>query len=126
MVFWILASLVVYLASVFLPAVLYLPTEGLRNHLGGRDNQPPRPVVAERARKAHENMKENMLIFLPLALLSLIVDGSDMGLAQNGAMLFVLARIAYPIGYMIAIPGPRSLSYFVGQAGCLMIALAII
>ncbi len=126
MLFWILASLVVYLATIYLPAAMYLPTEGLLTHWAGRDNQPPASVLTERARKALVNTQENMPIFLTLALLSMVVEGTDTGLAETGAMLFVLARAAYPICYLTAIPGPRSIAYGVGLLGCIMIALAII
>ena len=82
--------------------------------------------MAERARKALVNTQENLPIFLTLALLSMIVEGANTGLAETGAMLFVLARAAYPICYLTAIPGPRSLAYGVGLLGCFMIAFALI
>ena len=126
MLFWILAALAVYMATIFLPTLLYLPTEGLKTHLAGRDAQPERTVMAERARKALVNTQENLPIFLTLALLSMIVEGANTSLAETGAMLFVLGRAAYPICYLTAIPGPRSLAYGVGLLGCFMIAFALI
>lgn len=126
MLFWILAGLAVYLATIYLPAALYLPTEGFGTHLGGRDDQPPPSRLAARARKALANTQENMPIFLTLAILALVVEGADAARAETGAMLFVLARIAYPPLYLAAIPGLRSIAYGVGLFGCLLMALSLV
>ena len=126
MLFWILAGLAVYLFTIYLPATLYLPAEGLLAHAGGRDELPPASKMAERARKALVNTQENMPIFLTLAVLAMVVEGADMGQAILGAQLFVLARAAYPILYLISIPGLRSVAYGIGLFGCVLMALAVI
>jgi len=126
MLFWILAGLIVYLATIYLPAALYLPAEGLLAHAGGRDTLPPASKLTERARKALVNTQENMPIFLTLAVLALVVEGADMDQAVLGAQLFVLARAVYPVLYLISIPGLRSVAYSVGLFGCVLMALALL
>lgn len=126
MLFWILAGLVVYLANIYLPAILYVPTEGIMTHAGSRDVLPDAGVGTQRARRVLVNMQENMPIFLTLGVLALIVEGADMGQAVLGAQLFVLGRIAYTVMYMISIPFTRTAAYMVGLIGCGLMALALI
>lgn len=126
MLFWILAGLVVFLANIYLPATLYLPTEGLMTHSGSRDVQPEPSVSTLRARRILANMQENMPIFLTLGVLALIVENVNMGQAVLGAQLFVFGRIAYTVMYMISIPFTRTAAYLFGLVGCLLMALALV
>ncbi len=126
MLFWILAGLAVYAVNVFLPAMLFLPREGLMAHLGGRDNLPEPNVQTERARKALANMQENLPVFVTLAILALVVDGADMGQAVLGAQIWVIARIVYIPMYLISIPGLRSAAWTVGVIGNIIQLMALI
>ena len=126
MLIWIFAGLAVYLANVYLPSMLYLPTEGMAKHMGSRDDQPEAGVNVGRARRALANMQENMPIFLTLAVLALVIEGTDMAQAILGAQLFVFGRIAYTLLYLISIPWTRSAAYMVGLVGCFMMALALV
>lgn len=126
MVTWILIALGVYLMSVYVPAALYLPREGLMRHLGARDDLPEAGALTARARRAHANLMENMPLFLTPAILTLVVPNPDMALAILGAKIFVFARLAYIPAYLWGIPGIRSLCYVVGLAGCGIIALALL
>jgi hypothetical protein len=40
MLFWILAGLAVFLANIYLPAVLYFPSVGVARHVASRDELP--------------------------------------------------------------------------------------
>lgn len=126
MLFWMLAGLAVYLVNVFLPAALYLPKEGLMNHLGSRDNMPEADAMVGRARRALANMQENLPIFITLGLLAFVVEGADMAQAILGAQVFVIARIAYIAMYMISIVGLRSAAWTVGLIGNIIMAMALI
>ena len=67
-----------------------------------------------------------MPIFLTFGVLALVVDGTNMPQAIFGAQLFVFARVAYTLLYLVSIPWTRSAAYTVGFVGCLMMALALI
>lgn len=126
MLFWILAGLAVLLVSIYVPAMLFLPTEGLMRHLGARDSLPDAGALTIRARRAHANLLENMPFFLTLGVLALVVEDVAMGQAILGAKLFVLGRIAYLVAYLSGIPMVRSVMYTIGLIGCVMMALALI
>lgn len=126
MLFWILAGLLVYLANIYLPAVMYMPTEGVMTHMGSRDDLPAENAMVGRARRSVVNLKENMPFFLTLGVLALVVDSVNMDQAILGAKLFVFGRIAYIAFYLISIPFTRSAAYTVGLIGCVMMGLALI
>ena len=126
MLFWILAGLTVYFVNIFVPAIIYFPAEGLANHVGSRDNSPEPSAMVGRARRSLANLQENLPIFLTLGILAMIVDGADIEQAVRGAQIFVLARIAYLILYLVSIPYTRSAAYAVGLFGLGTMAFALV
>jgi len=126
MLFWILAALALYMVSIFLSVGLFLPRLGVLTGLGARDAPADRSVLGARADRAAENLKENMIVFLPLALLAFVVEGADMALAVQGAMVFVILRAIYIPAYMSGVPGLRTLAYGISMFGLLMMAAALI
>lgn len=127
MLFWILAGLLVFLANIYLPAAIYfVQSETLTSHTGTRDDDPEPGVSVRRARRALANAQENLPFFLALGILALITDGVRMEQAILGAALYVFARAAYMVLYVLGVPWLRSLAYMVGFVGCVMMALALI
>ncbi len=126
MLIWLLAGMAVFIVNVYLPAILFLPAEGMIKHLGSRDNTPPESKMVGRARRSVANFQENLTIFLALGILALVVENTDMALAVLGAQIFVISRIAYIICYMISIPFTRSIAYTAGFIGMAMMAYALI
>ena len=126
MLFWILAGLAVYLVNIYLPTVLFLPKEGMETHAAGRDNMPEPDVRTARARRALANMQENLPIFLTLAILALVLEGVNPGLAVTGAAIWVLARLVYIPAYLVSIPYTRSLVYVVALVGNVLQVIALL
>jgi len=126
MLFWILAGLAVFLLNIYLPAALYLPTEGVSRHLGPRDTLPEPGVMAARARRSLANFQENLPFFLTLGILALIIEGADMAQAVLGAQMFVISRVVYIGLYVAGVPLLRSAAYMVGLLGCVLMALALV
>ena len=126
MEFWLLAGLGVYLLQVYAAAAIYLPTEGMATHLGGRDNLPEKGIMAGRADKALANMKENLPVFLTLGLLAVVVEGADSALAAQGAMIWVLARAAYFFAYLATIPYLRSIIWGISLVGLVMMLFSVL
>ncbi|MES0882934.1 MAPEG family protein [Roseibium sp. SCP14] len=122
---WILAVLVLYFCQIYFNALLYLPTEGLLRHAGGRDAQPEKGKYTARADRALVNMKENLPFFLVPAVLVYVVPNINLALAISGAQLFFWGRLAYVPLYMSGIPGPRSIAYMVALAGNIMMIWAL-
>ena len=126
MLFWILAALAVYLVSAYAHSILLVSRIGLKAYLGSRDNAPDDTALLGRATRATANMAENMMIFVPLALLSFVVEGTDQAMALLGAQIFVLGRIAYLPAYLAAIPVVRSVIFTVAFIGLALMVFALI
>ena len=93
--------------------------------MGNRDTRPKETIIAARLDRAKNNMLEALPLFLGLAMLSLI-KGGNAGATDNGAILFLIARIIYVPVYAAGIPVLRSLVWLAGMTGLLMMALPLI
>ena len=119
----IFCALGVFVAQTFLPVLFrYVLRKDpqLLATLGARDTPPETSVYGARSERALQNTQEAMIVFLPLALLGMSVDG-----AVLGAQLFVGARVAYVPAYILGIPALRSLIWGVGVFGLVLMALAV-
>ncbi|MDJ0704005.1 MAG: MAPEG family protein [Leptolyngbyaceae cyanobacterium MO_188.B28] len=113
------------LLSVAISALLiYLPflAVGYARFQLGYDRSAPRamldklPPYAKRATWAHQNAFESFMIFAPAALMAYIT-GQESVLAFGAAIAYLIARLFYPIFYILDIPALRSLMYGVGSLG---------
>jgi len=123
----ILGTLLLYLFQTYLPSVIMHRAFGAKalRHAGGpRDEPLPLTENAGRAKRALANMNEAMLVFLPLALLAVHFGLND-GLAWRGALVFLLARVAYVPAYITAIGLTRSIVWTIGHIGLGMMAVAV-
>jgi uncharacterized MAPEG superfamily protein len=125
MVLVVLLVLALFVVQTLLPSRFREPAPGketLAESLGNRDHQRPLTVVGGRADRALANMHEALPVFLALALMNMIV-GTAAGLAVTGATVFLVARAAYVVVYMVGIPVVRTLIWIAGWVGlALMIA----
>ena len=128
MLYILLATLLLYVFQTYLPAMIMSRAMGRAAliHAGGpRDEALPLTVNAARAKRALANMNEAMVVFLPLALLS-VHFGLNSGLAWAGAAFFLAARIAYIPAYITAIGLTRSVVWTLGHVGLGMMVVAIL
>lgn len=119
MTFWILAALALYFVQTLLP-----PTFRFRGDLelvGARDNLPEPSIIGRRAERALVNVGEAMILFLPLAIMSM-----DNPAAVTGAMVFVLSRVVYVPLYLLGVPYLRSCAWLGGLIGMGMMAATLI
>ena len=126
MLTWILLAIGVLLINIYLPALLYFPSVGVARHVGSRDVLPEPGTHVLRARRALANMQENFPIFAVLAVLALVVEGTDMDQAILGAQLFVVGRAIYIPMYMISVPWTRSAAFTIAFAGQILMFLALL
>lgn len=118
MTFWILAALALYFIQTLLPVTLRY--RGNPASFTARDTMPEATVLVARAERALINIGEAMILFLPLALLTLEAQG-----AVYGAMIFVIARVAHVILYLTGVPYLRTVVWLISLLGLVMIALHI-
>ena len=98
---------------------------GLPTLAGNREDLPDMVGWAGRARRAHLNMIENLVLFAPLVLIAAVAGKANATTAM-GAMIFFWARLAYAVIYLIGIPWLRTLAWFVSVIGMVMIAWALL
>jgi uncharacterized MAPEG superfamily protein len=126
MLFWILCVLALYLVNIYGTAVAFLPSLGVSGHVGPRDSMPEKPRLVGRSQRAADNLKENLPFFLTFALLSFVIAQTDQTLAENGAKVFLVARILYLLAYIWGVPWVRSLVFGVSFIGLAMMLMAIL
>ncbi|HEY2610976.1 MAG TPA: MAPEG family protein [Reyranella sp.] len=98
---------------------------GLPTLAGNREDLPDMVGWAGRARRAHLNMIENLVLFAPLVLIAAVAGKANATTAM-GAMIFFWARLAYAVIYLIGIPWLRTLAWFVSVIGMAMIAWVLL
>ena len=94
---------------------------GLPTLAGNREGLPDMVGWAGRARRAHLNMIENLVLFAALVLIAAAAGKANSTTAM-GAMIFFWARLAYAVIYLIGIPWLRTVAWFVCVSGMVMIA----
>jgi uncharacterized MAPEG superfamily protein len=119
---WSLGLTFVQMLVALIGTCLYL---GLPKAAGNRERIPELPGWPGRARRAHVNMIENMVLFAPLIIIADIA-GRDNGMTERGAELFFWARLAYAVIYVAGIPYLRTLAWLVSVVGLALIFLQLL
>jgi uncharacterized MAPEG superfamily protein len=122
---YLLFSTILCFVQVLIAATGANQQVGLPTLAGNREGLPEYTGWAGRARRAHLNMLENLMLFAALVLIA-AVSGKANGTTALGAMIFFWARLAYAVIYVIGIPWLRTLAWFVGVIGMAMIAWVLL
>lgn len=93
--------------------------------LGARDTMPPNNAAVGRAKRATQNMLESMIMFVPLILIAHATDRFN-DMTELGAGLFLGARILYAPCYWFGVPVLRSLAWFAGVIGIVIVFLQVL
>lgn len=102
---------------LWLPHVLWLLAAHPVRTLTNRSANLPLDVEwAQRAKRAHANAVENLVVFAPLAIIVYLLQQTD-SLTALAAAIFFHARLAHFVVYTLGIPVLRTLTFFVGL-GC--------
>ena len=97
---------------------------GMAWGFGNRDDTLEVPLWVMRSRRAHANMVENLVHFAALVLVAHVAGKSDATTAL-GAQIFFVARVAHAAVYTIGIPYVRTLVFFIGTIGEVLILVRI-
>lgn len=92
--------------------------------VGNRDQAPQKSIIAGRLERAKNNLLEAFPFFITLTALNLSGPG-DSAMAVHGALIFLLARVAYVPAYVSGIPMLRSLIWLVANGGLVVMALPL-
>ncbi len=93
--------------------------------LGPRDQLEPLGAPIARCKRATANMIESLVMFAPLVLVA-VVAGKTNEMTALGAMIFFFARLAYAPLYWFGVPVARTLAWFAGLGGILLIFFQVI
>lgn len=113
--------------------VVYILGEAFAGHrqysnkdlLGPRDQIAPYGPLMGRAKRATANMIEAMCMFVPLVLL-VELSGRSNQWTELGAAIFFFARLVFAPLYWFGVPVVRSLAFFVGVVGLVMMFLQVL
>ncbi len=118
---YLLFSTILTFVQVLVAAIGANQAVGLNTLAGNREGLGEIPGWAGRAKRAHLNMIENMVLFAALVLIA-AAAGKANAMTAMGAMIFFWARVAYAAIYVAGIAWLRTLAWFVSVIGMAMIA----
>jgi uncharacterized MAPEG superfamily protein len=98
---------------------------GLPALAGNREGMPEIKGWGGRAARAHRNMIENLVLFAALVLAA-VAAGKTNDMTLLGAQIFLYARIAYALVYLIGLPWLRTGVWAVSVVGLAMIFLQLV
>ena len=116
---------ILYVLQVLLGALAADLKNGMAWGLGNRENIPALEGWGGRAQRAYVNMAENLLPFACLVLIAYSL-GRTGELSVLGAEIFLISRLAYAVLYVAGIKVLRSLAYFGGLAGMILIIVQLL
>ena len=116
---------ILYVAQIAVAAMAADVKNGLAWGLGNREDIPDLPGWAGRAQRAHVNMAESLLPFTCLVLIA-YSSGRVGELSILGAQIFLVSRLAHALLYIAGVKVLRSLAYFGGLAGMVMIVVQLL
>ena len=122
---YLLFSVLLTFVQVLIAAASTTQHVGLTAAVGNREGLGELTGFTGRARRAHLNMVENMVLFTALVLVAVITNKTNAATAM-GALIFFWARLVYALIYLLGIAWLRTLAWVVSVIGMIMIALQLI
>ena len=113
-------------ALIWIPYILnQIMVQGLVNAVGYPENPKPLAPWAERAKKAHYNAVENLVVFAA-AVLALNAVGVSNDTTILACTVYFWARLVHYVVYTAGIPWLRTLSYAVGWVCNVLLILQLL
>ena len=122
---YLLFSVLLAFVQVLIAAAAANQVVGLNTLAGNREGMSELPGFAGRARRAHLNMIENLVLFGALVLIAAVAQKAN-AMTALGAAIFFWGRLAYAAIYLIGVPWLRTLAWFVSVIGMVIIFLQLI
>ena len=98
---------------------------GLSLLAGNRESMPELTGFAGRAKRAHLNMTENLVLFAALVLVATAANKLN-AMTALGATIFFWSRLVYAVVYLLGITWLRTAVWFVSVIGMGIIASQLI
>jgi len=121
---YLLFSVILAFVQVVIAAATAQNTVGLATLAGNREGLGELTGLAGRAKRAHLNMLESLVLFAALVLIA-AVAGKANAMTATGAMLFFWARLVYAVVYLVGVPWLRTAVWAVSVIGMVLIAIQL-
>lgn len=118
-------SVILTLVQLVVAVLLTFPIAGLATLAGNRESMPEIGGAAGRAKRAHANMLESLVLFASLVLVAQAAGVSNAHTVL-GAQLFFWGRVAYAVLYAAGVAWVRTLAWVVSMAGLVLILLQLV
>jgi uncharacterized MAPEG superfamily protein len=122
---YLLFSTLLCFVQVLIAATGANQAVGLPTLAGNREGLPDLTGWAGRAKRAHLNMIENLVLFAALVLIA-AAAGKANAMTAMGAMVFFWGRLAYAVIYLAGIAWLRTAAWFVSVIGMALIAIELL
>ena len=117
---------ILLLIQIILQSTSGVQELGLTYAMGPQDEErEPKGILARRLKRALKNLLETFPAFAALAL-ALAATGRTGGAGALGAHLYFWSRVAYLPLYAAGVPVARTLAFFAGYIGLLMMAYRLL
>ena len=122
-----LAATALITGLMWLPYILSLMGQmGVMTALSDGNHETGLEVLwAQRAKRAHANAVENLVVFAPLAI-AVHVTGMSSGATATACAVFFYSRLAHFVVYTMGIPVVRTLAFAVGFLCQMFLALTLL
>ena len=119
-------SVILVFAQIAIQAGFATSETGVAYNASARDDAAaPKSPVSGRARRALNNLLETYPVFLALAL-ALAATGRSGGTGADGAVLWLVARVAYVPVYLAGVPYLRTAIWIASIVGLLMMIARLV
>ena len=122
---YLLFSALLMFVQVLIAAAAANQVVGITTLAGNREDLPVLTGFAGRAKRAHLNMLENLVLFAVLVLIAHVAGKANATTAM-GALVFFWGRIVYALIYLLGVPWLRTVAWLVSVVGMAMIASQLI
>jgi uncharacterized MAPEG superfamily protein len=118
---YLLFATLLTFVQVLIAAASASQVVGLATLAGNREGLGELTGFAGRARRAHLNMIQNMVLFAVLVLIAAVANKANATTAM-GALIFFWARLVYALIYLLGVPWLRTVAWVVSVVGMGLIA----
>jgi len=122
---YLTAAIALFFAHLLAEVVAGNIQYSAKDLLGARDDLAPNNAVMARTKRATQNMLEALIMFAPLVLVA-HATGNLNEMTTLGAGIFLASRLVYAPSYWLGIPVIRTLAWFGGLIGIIMIFFQVL
>jgi uncharacterized MAPEG superfamily protein len=123
--YWLGWTAVITMLMWIAPGINLTLDQGFAVGIGNRENVKPLVPWAERAKRAHANTVENLVVFAPLVL-AVYAAGKTTNATAWAAAIYFWMRLAYYVVYTAGIIGLRTVLWTIAWICQIVLAVRLL